>query len=134
PFPQCGIRGSRAYAARHAGETKDFVLLDYIAERTGLRFTREGGSDPVLWQRLRSAAAAVGVGALFSDEVSGQIIDDHTPFTQRGMRAIDVIDFDYPQRDSLADTLDAVSERSLDAVGEAVYRLVANLRRSGRRR
>ena len=47
------------------------------------------------------------------------------------MPAIDVIDFDYPQRDSLQDTLDVVSARSLDAVGEAVHGLVADLRRHG---
>jgi len=128
PFIECGIRGSTAYAERHAAQTRALVLLDYIAERQGLRFTREAGSDRALWAQLRSAATAVGVGSLFSAESSGQVIDDHTPFTQRGVRAIDIIDFDYPQRDSLADNLDAVSERSLDAVGEAVHRLVAGLR------
>ena len=34
-----------AYAKRHARETRAFVLLDYIAEKEGLRFTREGASD-----------------------------------------------------------------------------------------
>jgi glutaminyl-peptide cyclotransferase len=131
PFIECGIRGSTAYAKRHAAQTRAFVLLDYIAERHGLRFTREGGSDRTLWTRLRSAARAVGVGSLFSDDISGEILDDHTPFTQRGVRSIDLIDFDYPQRDSLEDDLDAVSARSLDAVGEAVHRLLTSLRRSG---
>jgi glutaminyl-peptide cyclotransferase len=129
PFQACGIRGSRAYAARHRGEVKALVLLDYIAEKRGLRFPREAGSDPVLWSRLRAAAAAVEVGALFADVTSGEIIDDHTPFTEDGVPAIDLIDFDYPQRDSLQDTLDVVSPRSLDAVGETVYQLVARLRR-----
>lgn len=41
----------------------------------------------------------------------------------------DVIDFDYPQRDRHADDLRAVSQRSLDAVGEAIHRLVTRLRR-----
>jgi len=131
PFSECGLRGSTAYAERHARQTRAMVLLDYIAERTGLRFTREAGSDPALWAQLRRAATAVGVGSLFAGATSGQILDDHTPFTQRGVRAIDLIDFDYPQRDSLADNLDAVSERSLDAVGEAVHRLVAQLRTRG---
>ncbi len=128
PFEACGVRGSRAYAARHAGEVKALVLLDYIAEKRGLRFPREAGSDPGLWRRLRAAAAAVEVGALFPDGTSGEIIDDHTPFTERGVPAIDLIDFDYPQRDSLQDTLDVVSQRSLDAVGETVYQLLARLR------
>ncbi|MEA2150539.1 MAG: glutaminyl-peptide cyclotransferase [Solirubrobacteraceae bacterium] len=129
PFLSCGVRGSKAYAKRHAPEVKSMVLLDYVAERHNLRFTREAGSDAALWGRLRSAAAGVGAGALFSGEVSGQILDDHTPFTQRGVPAIDIIDFDYPPRDTLADTVDKVSERSLDAVGETVVRLVSTLRR-----
>ncbi len=128
PFLECGIRGSRAYAERHAGETQLLVLLDYIAERRGLSFSREGQSDVELWSKLRSAARAVGVGALFSNRTSGPIVDDHTPFAERGVPAIDLIDFDYPQRDSLSDNLGAVSQRSLDAVGEAVHRLVARLR------
>ncbi|MDQ3723720.1 MAG: M28 family metallopeptidase, partial [Actinomycetota bacterium] len=134
PFEACGIRGSRAYAARHGDEISALVLLDYIAEKRGLRFPRELGSDAALWRDLRRAASAVGVGALFPDEeLAGAIIDDHTPFTRRAIRAIDIIDFDYPQRDSLRDDLDAVSQRSLDAVGEAVHLLVARLRlrRSG---
>jgi glutaminyl-peptide cyclotransferase len=128
PFQSCGIRGSRAYAERHAGEVKALVLLDYIAERHGLRIPREAGSDAGLWAQLRAAATAVEVGSLFPDVTSGAIIDDHTPFAERGVPAIDVIDFDYPQRDSLQDTLDVVSQRSLDAVGETVYRLVSWLR------
>jgi glutaminyl-peptide cyclotransferase len=124
PFLACGLRGSNAYAGRHAGEVRSLVLLDYIAERRGLSFPREGGSDADLWQRLRSAAATVGVGALFPDTSSGRIFDDHTPFTARGIPAIDIIDFDYPPRDTLADTLDKVSARSLDAVGEAVVQLL----------
>jgi Peptidase family M28 len=130
PFIACGLRGSTAYAARHADEVRSLVLLDYIAQARGLRFRREAGSNPALWQRLRSAARAVGVGGLFpAGALAGQVLDDHTPFTQRGIPAIDVIDFDYPVRDTLADDLDQVSRRSLDAVGEAVYRLVDRLRR-----
>jgi hypothetical protein len=129
PFLACGVRGSTAYAKRHAREIKSLVLLDYIAEKRGLKFPRETGSDIELWELLTTAARGAGVGALFPNRLSGQILDDHTPFTQRGIPAIDLIDFDYPQRDSLADNLSAVSERSLDAVGEAVVRLVTTLRR-----
>jgi len=130
PFVDCGLRGSSAYAERHDRAVDALVLLDYIAEKRGLSFSREAGSDQVLWDQLRSAASAVGVGSLFSPVASGQILDDHTPFTQRGVPAIDLIDFDYPQRDSLEDDLEAVARRSLDAVGEAVYLLVARLRRA----
>jgi glutaminyl-peptide cyclotransferase len=129
PFLACGLRGSTAYAKRHGSSVHSMVLLDYVAEKRGLSFPREAGSDRELWQRLRAAARRVGVGALFPDATTGQILDDHTPFTQRGIPAIDIIDFDYPPRDTLADNLDKVSERSLDAVGEAVLELLRDLRR-----
>jgi glutaminyl-peptide cyclotransferase len=129
PFLSCGVRGSKAYAKRHAPEIQSMVLLDYIAEKHGLHFSREAGSNAAMWEQLRAAANGAGVGTLFSSDASGQILDDHTPFTQRGIPAIDLIDFDYPPRDTLQDTLDKVSARSLDAVGETVVRLLSRLRR-----
>jgi hypothetical protein len=119
-----GLRGSKAYVAKEGSGVRELILLDYIAEKRGLRFAREQGSDEAMWDDLRAAARRVGVGRLFPDATSGGVIDDHTPFTQEDIPAIDLIDFDYPQRDSLRDDLDAVSERSLDAVGEAVLELV----------
>jgi len=130
-FTQCALRGSRAYAKRHAAKLQSLVLLDYIAEQRGLSFPREQTSDRGLWAMLRTAARDVGVGSLFPDRTASGVIDDHTPFLERGIPAIDVIDFDYPAADTLADNLDKVSQRSLDAVGEAVYRLVTRLRRQG---
>jgi glutaminyl-peptide cyclotransferase len=130
-FIQCALRGSKAYAKAHATEIRNFVLLDYIAQKDNLAFEREGNSDRALWAQLRTAAADVGVGALFPDkDAPVSIIDDHYPFLQRGVPSIDLIDFDYPPRDSLADTLDKVSERALDAVGEAVYLYVSRQRRA----
>ena len=128
-FLSCALRGSKAYVKRHGEQTRNMVLLDYIAEKRGLSFPHEGGSDPALWAKLRAAANAVGVGSLFTDDEGVEILDDHTPFVDAGIPAIDVIDFEYPPADTLRDTLDKVSLRSLDAVGETIYRLVTQLRR-----
>ena len=128
-FLACGLRGSKAYAERHADDVRSLILLDYVGEKQGLRFPREAGSDRRLWGELRRAARRVGTRRIFPDETSGEIIDDHTPFTDRGIPAIDLIDFDYPHRDTLRDTVDKVSARSLDAVGETVLELVLRLRR-----
>jgi glutaminyl-peptide cyclotransferase len=131
-FTQCALRGSKAYAKRHHAELQSLVLLDYIAQKQDLAFEREGNSDRDLWAKLRTAAADVGVGALFpASDAPVSIIDDHYPFLQRGIPSIDLIDFDYAPRDSLADTLDKVSARALDAVGEAVYEYVVRQRRAG---
>ena len=52
------------------------------------------------------------------------VSDDHIPFLQQGVPSIDLIDFDFPCWHRRCDDLSAVSERSLDASGEAVLRFV----------
>lgn len=129
-FYATGLRGSRAYVAAHPGATHALVLLDYVGNR-GLRLPREASSTPALWSQLRMAAQAVGVGAVFPDRRQARIVDDHTPFLRAGVQAIDLIDWSYPGH-SRSDTLDKLSARSMDAVGEAVIELVRRLD-SGRR-
>jgi hypothetical protein len=126
-FETCGIRGSRAYARRHAADVRALVLLDYVAER-GARFPREGTSDIALWSRLRASARRVGAERSFPDLVGDSLIDDHTPFLREGIPAIDIIDFDYPHRDTLRDSVDKTSARTLDAVGETVVDLLLRWR------
>jgi glutaminyl-peptide cyclotransferase len=52
--------------------------------------------------------------------VKYSMIDDHTPFLEAGIPAVDIIDFDYPYYHTTYDTLDKVSAASLDAVGETI--------------
>jgi hypothetical protein len=126
-FLLSGVRGSKAYAQRHAGELRALVLLDFVADKQ-LRIPREAGSDRALWARLRRAARRVGVGATFPDRTVSEILDDHTPFTQAGVPAIDLIDFDFDCWHKACDDMSAVSERSLDRSGEAVLELLRTWR------
>jgi glutaminyl-peptide cyclotransferase len=126
-FATCALRGSRAYVAAHRREVGQMVLLDYIANQ-GVRLPREGTSNPALWARVRTAASAVGVGAVFPPTDQVAIYDDHTPFLRAGIPAVDLIDFSYRYADGLKDTLDKLSVASLDAVGETVFALVSELR------
>jgi len=127
-FLATALRGSKAAAAGSLGHTaREVIVLDFIGQR-GLRIRRELNSDPALWSRLRGAAAAVGVGAVFPPGARGAILDDHVPFRDRGIPAIDLIDFDYPCWQRACDTLDKLSERSIDATGEALMELLARER------
>jgi hypothetical protein len=103
------------------------ILLDYVGNR-GLRLPREATSDVALWSDLRSAAKAVGAQRVFPDETGTAIIDDHTPFLEAGVPAIDLIDWSYPGH-SLEDGIDKLSVRAVDAVGETVLELVKRLER-----
>ncbi|MDX6674528.1 MAG: glutaminyl-peptide cyclotransferase [Solirubrobacteraceae bacterium] len=127
-FLRDGLRGSRAYARAHAGRLREVVVVDFVADRR-LSLPRERNSDPGLWARLRAAARRVGVGGVFPDRVRGPIEDDHTPFAAAGLPAIDLIDFDYASFHTRGDDLSAVSERSLDAAGEALVELLRSERR-----
>lgn len=127
-FLDCALRGSKAYVARHrseirAGRIGELILLDYVANE-GLTLPREGNSDPALWAELRAAAERVGSAGRFPDAEASPIADDHLPFIAEGVPAIDLIDFSYEHRDSVADTLDKLDQDALDAVGEAVVELV----------
>jgi glutaminyl-peptide cyclotransferase len=124
-FAQRGLRGAKVAAPRYR-DARAMVLLDFVADRH-LRIPREGSSDRELWRRLRAAARAVGVGRHFPPETQGTVEDDHLPFLQEGVPAIDLIDFDFPCWHRRCDDLSSVSERSLDASGEAVRRLLASL-------
>jgi hypothetical protein len=126
-FYRCGLRGSKAYAKAHRREISALVLLDFVANKR-LSIPYEAGSNAKLWARLRKAAKRAGVGGTFPDEQQGEVTDDHTPFTARGVPAIDLIDFDFPCWHKTCDDLSAVSERSLNASGEAVLELMRRLR------
>ena len=63
------------------------------------------------------------------------ILDDHVPFLQAGVAAIDIIDFDYgsqPGKNDYwhtdKDTLDKLSADSLQTVGRIVIRTLNRLR------
>jgi len=128
PFTATGLRGSSAYAKRHADEIGALIVLDFVAAEQ-LRIRREASSDRGLWGRLREAAAAVGAGPAFPAGAGTAIVDDHTPFLARGVAAIDLIQWPYRCWHRRCDDLSAVSERSLDVTGETVLELVRTLGR-----
>ena len=74
--------------------------------------------------RPQSALAQV---AVFPASIQGGVLDDHLPFRRLGVRSIDLIDFDFPCWHRTCDDLSAVSERSVDAVGETMYELLKEL-------
>jgi glutaminyl-peptide cyclotransferase len=120
-----GLRGSKV-AARRYRDARAMVLLDFVGDKR-LRIPREANSSQRLWGRLRKAAREVGAGSVFPSGTAGPILDDHIPFQRVGVPSIDLIDFDFDCFHRTCDDLSAVSERSLDAVGETVLRLLASL-------
>jgi glutaminyl-peptide cyclotransferase len=124
-FAEKGLRGSRVAAPRFRSALA-MVLLDFVGDRR-LRIPREDLSNLRLWGRLRAGARRVGASRTFPDASAGAVQDDHLPFLQAGVPAIDLIDFNFPCFHRTCDDLSAVSERSLDATGETVLQLIRRL-------
>jgi glutaminyl-peptide cyclotransferase len=120
-----GLRGSRV-AARAFRRAEAAIVLDFVGDRD-LAIPREQNSNRRLWRQLRGAAARAGQSAAFPPRTQPPVIDDHIPFQQAGVPAIDVIDFDFPCFHKPCDDLTAVSAESLDAVGETMVELLRRL-------
>jgi glutaminyl-peptide cyclotransferase len=124
-FERYGLRGSRV-AARTFSDARAMILLDFVGDKK-LTIRRESYSDVRLWARLREAAERVGADAVFPATTQGGVLDDHIPFLRQGVRSIDLIDFDFRCFHRTCDDMSAVSERSVDAVGETMYEFLRGL-------
>jgi Zn-dependent M28 family amino/carboxypeptidase len=117
--------GSRHYveAARRdktLASLRALILVDMIGDRD-LHIRRELGSTTWLTDAIWSAAKRLQHADAFLDATT-QIEDDHIPFLDAGVPAVDIIDGpeDYPPWHTAGDTLDKVSARSLQIVGDVV--------------
>ncbi len=90
----------------------------------------EGNSDGALRQRVWSIAAELAYDQFIPQERHA-LIDDHVPFAQRGVPAIDIIDFDYPYWHTVEDTCDKVGAESLESVGRVLEALLIDVEWEG---
>src|SRR5437588_8029492 len=115
--------GSRHYVevGRQNGSLatlKANILIDMIGDRD-LRIKRDTNSTPWLTDLVWSAARGLKLDSYFVADTT-RIEDDHVPFMQAGIPSVEIIDLEYDPWHTASDTLDAVSARSLQIVGDVV--------------
>jgi Zn-dependent M28 family amino/carboxypeptidase len=117
--------GSRHYVEvarrdKTLGSLRALILVDMIGDRD-LHIRRETASTAWLTDAIWAAAKRLKQQDVFVD-ASTQIEDDHVPFLDAGVPAVDIIDGpeDYPPWHTAGDTLDKVSARSLQIVGDVL--------------
>lgn len=124
--------GSRHLAAKWAQDgtlqrIKAFLLTDMLGDKD-LDVMRETTSTPWLLDTVAEAARITGHARYFF-KMQGAEEDDHDPFLQRGVPAVDIIDSDYgphtPQQPdgyhhTAQDTMDKISAKSLTIVGDVL--------------
>jgi glutaminyl-peptide cyclotransferase len=130
-FLSDGLRGSRQYVeyARRGSrqgtpplnEIGAMVLFDLVGY--------EPNSSRNLYDQFAEGAGKVDGNADPFEGKADPILDDHIPFREAGIPAVDLIDFEFGPGPSPGaywhtpeDTLDKVCAESLDAVGEAALR------------
>ncbi len=110
------IAGSRFSAENLDTIPQALILVDMVGQ-IDQELYFEGNSDPELQAELWQIAADLGYADSFITTQKYNMIDDHVPFAQRGIPAIDIIDFDYPYWHTVEDTIDKMSAESLAEVG-----------------
>jgi Zn-dependent M28 family amino/carboxypeptidase len=128
--------GSRELAARLAlsGDLKRVravILADMIGQKD-LHILRESNSTKWLTDLVWKTADRLGYTGIFLPREIN-VGDDHQPFLDRGVPAVDIIDLeDYSQErywHTPQDTLDKISPRSLAIVGHVILESVAELQK-----
>lgn len=124
------LYGSRHLAERWAadnmlGKIKAFILVDMIGDKD-LDIMDEENSSPELRKLVRSTAQRLGYGKYFLDS-GGPTDDDHMPFVNMGVKAVDLIDFDKTYWHSPDDTIDKLSAHSFEVVGTVLMAVLGEL-------
>lgn len=115
------IQGSRAMAAGLDSNPQAVIVVDMVAD-ADLNIYMERNSDPELTGQIWDIAAELGYGDTFIPEAKHGVLDDHTPFLEKGIPAVVIIDIEYPYWHTTQDTLDKVSANSLEVVGRTLQR------------
>ena len=117
------ILGSRAFAEEVKIKPRAVVVIDMIGD-ADLNIYLEKNSNVPIRTEIWSTAAKLGYGNQFINKEKYSMEDDHTPFLQAGLPAVDLIDFDYPYWHTTQDTADKVSAQSMQVVGETLWHWV----------
>ncbi len=121
------LYGSRHLAARWTADgtlarVKALINVDMIGDRD-LDITAEMLSDASLRSLVWQTASQLGYGKYFL-KGGGEVEDDHVPFRDAGVPALDIIDFDYGPGNAYwhqpTDTIDKLSAHSFDVVGNVL--------------
>jgi glutaminyl-peptide cyclotransferase len=127
--------GSRRLAGRWrsdgtARQIAALLNVDMIGD-ANLTLLYDLNSTDWLRDLVWSAAARLGYAAQFPRVPPGAIEDDHIPFIEAGLPAVDLIDFDYGPDNAYwhteRDTMDKLSARSLETVGRVVLESIRAL-------
>lgn len=120
------ILGSRAYVDHLNIIPSAAIIVDMVGD-VDLKIYKEHNSDQELNEQIWEQAGLLGYEKEFLPEYKFSVLDDHTPFLEAGIPAVDIIDLDYPFWHTTQDTVDKVSAKSLQIVGDTLFAWILSL-------
>jgi Zn-dependent M28 family amino/carboxypeptidase len=111
--------GARAFVETFTMKPRAVVVVDMVGDYD-LNIHQEKQSDPRLVREIWEIAHGLGYGQYFLAEKKYTIMDDHVPFLEAGIPAVDIIDIEYRYWHTSYDTADKVSPQSLEIVGKTI--------------
>jgi glutaminyl-peptide cyclotransferase len=128
------LYGSRHLAAKWGADgtlrrIKALINIDMVGDKD-LEILNDSNSSQDLRTLIWGVAGKLGDGQYFLQSPSG-VDDDHMPFVDAGVNAVDIIDLNYGPNNSYwhtaQDTMDKLSAHSLQVVGDVMVGAVREL-------
>jgi Zn-dependent M28 family amino/carboxypeptidase len=120
------ILGSRAFIQQLEDPPEAAIIVDMVGD-ADLTIYKEHNSNVDLMGQIWEQARLLGYDEVFLPEYKFSVLDDHTPFIEAGIPAVDIIDLDYPYWHTTADTAGKVSVESLQIVGDTLLAWILSL-------
>ena len=114
------ILGSRAFVEHLENPPSAVIIVDMVGD-VDLKIYKEYNSNQELNDQIWEHARLLGYENVFLPEYKFSILDDHIPFLEAGIPAVDIIDLDYHYWHTTQDTVDKVSAESLQVVGDTLF-------------
>jgi glutaminyl-peptide cyclotransferase len=129
-----GLYGSKYHVLKlqqeeNISDVRAMILLDMMGDKD-LAINRDYNSSQDLWRLFVSCCQQLGYGDI-SRGAATSMYDDHVPFLEAGIRALDIIDFSYGPENSYwhteEDTPDKVSIESMLKITHVVLCMIETL-------
>ena len=113
-----------SYMAQHLAVKPEVVIVVDMIGDADQQIYYDRNSNSLWNERIWKTAAQLGYDKYLIPQPKWPMFDDHTPFAQQNIPAVDIIDFDYPYWHTTADTSDKLSPDSLEHVGRTLQVLL----------
>lgn len=132
--PESWARGSRRFVRDHPEYRPAFVVIIDMIGRRGVSIPKEGNSvlaaGPLV-EAIWATGRELGLTVL-ADSVGAAVYDDHIPFLEARIPAVDLISLDDPDWHTLRDLPENCAPESLGEIGRLLLALVARAEETSR--